>query len=223
MPPQDTRGEPISCNQTSNPYRLVRPSREVKAHLGRRVPPMRPPRRGARSDVTHHPEKGTVGCSLPPIERNGPRARSPSRRWGPTTLSRRSVLPRVLTAFAAASLLAACQGGAATPPPLPARAPSSAPAQAPQSAGRTAQHHEESADAGLAASPASLEFTAAQLRPQRRRRLRSRRSPATSWRQRSRAPATARRFPRRFSGRSGTMKTATRIAIVATPQRRRSP
>ena len=73
----------------------------------------------------------------------------------------RPVLPRVLTALAATSLLAACQGGGAAPPPASSRVPSSV-AQAPLSGVRAAQHHQERDESGLSASPASLEFTADQ-------------------------------------------------------------
>ena len=72
---------------------------------------------------------------------------------------------RVLTALAAASMLAACQGGAASPPAAPVQgAATQSAAQSVQSAARsTASHHAPSTPAPeLAANPASLEFSADQ-------------------------------------------------------------
>lgn len=63
---------------------------------------------------------------------------------------------RVFTALAAASMLAACQGGATSP-----LAPAAAPGNATQSAARAVASHKTPAPE-IAANPASLEFSAAQ-------------------------------------------------------------
>jgi hypothetical protein len=71
-------------------------------------------------------------------------------------------LSRLLTALAAASVLAACQGGAATAPlaPQDVKAPQSG-GQSAQSATRSTDTHKAKAPA-ISANPASLEFTADQ-------------------------------------------------------------
>jgi hypothetical protein len=68
---------------------------------------------------------------------------------------------RVLTALAAASMLAACQGGAITAPALPGSTSTDSAARAAQSAARSTAGHKAKTPE-IAAAPASLEFTAGQ-------------------------------------------------------------
>jgi hypothetical protein len=78
-------------------------------------------------------------------------------------VAHRLSLSSLLGTLGAGALLAACQGGAASPPPFPpAGVGAQSVAQSAQSSSRAPQQHHAKAPA-LSANPASLEFTADQV------------------------------------------------------------